>query len=222
MWRRLITGNRKAGTRFHDHNGWLLDTFGFLYLPKSVLTTLLAKLANRYAELPMLGFRAIKRLDRLIKSDWKILEFGSGMSTIWLARRCELLVSIEVNADWRQIVQSRLARRFLTNVDYRLCNYSDAHILADYDDAGFDLVLVDGVRRDRAMMTALEKVRPGGYIYLDNSDYPHEEYQTARAMLLNAAGGESSVQIFRDLTPSRVWVTEGILARVTAEPITPR
>ena len=170
MWRRLITGNRKAGTRFHDHNGRLLDASGFCYLPKSVLSTLLVKLAKRYAELPALGFRAIKHLDRLIKPDWKILEFGSGMSTVWLARRCESLVSIEVDANWGQIVTSRLARRSLTDVDYRLCNYSDAHVLADYGDSYFDLVVVDGVRRDRAMMTALQKVRPGGYIYLDNSD----------------------------------------------------
>lgn len=219
MWPRLITGNRKAGTRFHNHHGRLLDAAGFLYLPKSIVTALLAKITNRRAELPLLGFRAIKHLAGLIQPDWKILEFGSGMSTVWFARRCQQLVSIEINPEWHGIVQSALEKNSLTNVDYRLCNYRDAHELADYDDSYFDLVLIDGVRRDQAMMTAIEKVKPGGYIYLDNSDYPDKTYQTARVMLLKTARGESPVVIFNDLTPSRVWVTEGMLGRITSKPV---
>jgi hypothetical protein len=212
-WGRLITGNRKAGTRFHNHNGQLLDAAGFLYLPKSVLTALYARLTKQYSEVPLLGFRASKHLARLINPDWKVLEFGSGMSTIWFARRCASIVSIEINEDFFELLSARLAAKSLTNVDYRLRDYQDSAELADYEDSYFDLVLVDGVRRDRAMMTAIEKVKPGGYIYLDNSDYPHKEYQTARAMLLKAAGAEP-VRVFNDLTPSRVWVTEGMLARI--------
>jgi hypothetical protein len=211
MWKRLITGNRKAGTRFHNHNGRLLDAGGFLYLPQSILTTLAVKIAKRQPELPLLGFRAIQHLDRLIEPDWKLLEFGSGMSTVWFAQRCRELVSIEINPHWYEQVQAKLAQRGLTNVDYRLCRPSDASLLADYPQGHFDLVLVDGIRRDRAMTTAIEKVKPGGYVFLDNSDYPHQEYQAAKELLLGVA---SSVAVFNDLTPSRVWVTEGTLGRV--------
>jgi predicted O-methyltransferase YrrM len=88
-------------------------------------------------------------------------------------------------------------------------------VLEDYEDSHFDLVLVDGVARDCAMMTAIAKVKPGGYIYMDNTDSPDRSYRVARSMLMRAAGGEANVHVFNDLTPSRVYVTEGTLARVS-------
>lgn len=215
MWPRLITGKRKRGTRLHNHAGRLLDAAGFRYLPRSLLTTLSLKLANRRAELPLLSFRAIKRLDRLIAPDWKVLEFGSGMSTIWFARRCGALVSVETDRGWYDSVSKMLAERGLGNVDYRFRAPSEAHVLEEYEDSHFDLALVDGVARDCAMMTAIAKVKPGGYIYMDNTDSPDRSYKVARSMLLRAAGGEANVQVFNDLTPSRVYVTEGTLARVS-------
>src|SRR5438874_13577508 len=97
MLARLIKGDGIRKSRLHNYNGQFLDAAGFLYLPQSILTTLSLKLAHRRPELPWLGFRAIKHLDRLIKPDWRVLEFGSGMSTIWFARRCATLVSIKTH-----------------------------------------------------------------------------------------------------------------------------
>jgi hypothetical protein len=201
-------------TRLHNNSGRILDAAGFLYLPESILTSLSVKLARRRPELPLLGFRAIKHLARIIRPGWRVLEFGSGMSTVWLARRCELLVSIETNRLWYNEIKSALARRSLKNVDYKFRDPQKAHVLKDYEASSFDLVLVDGLRRDRAMMTALLKVKAGGYVYLDNSDEPFTEHQTARAMLEAAGGGAASVKIFNDLTPARFCVTEGMLAQI--------
>ncbi len=214
MLSRLLTGREKRKTRLHNYNGELLDAAGFLYLPQSILTTLSLKLTNRRPELPWLGFRAIKYLDHLIQPDWNILEFGSGMSTIWFARRCASLVSIETNRAWHAAVTAMLAQRGLQNVNYRIVTQSEGHLLEDYEDSFFDLVLVDGVSRDQAMITALKKVKPGGYVYLDNSDMPYAAHRSARAMLLRAAGEESNVKVFNDLSPARIFVNEGILASV--------
>ena len=218
MLTRLLTAGEKRKTRLHNYNGQLLDAAGFLYLPQSILTTLALKLAHRRPELPWLGFRAIKYLDRLIQPDWRVLEFGSGMSTIWFARRCGALVSIETNRAWYDAIKRLLAARALTNVDFRLCAPAEAHLLPDYEDSFFDLVLVDGLNRDQAMLTALTKVKPGGYIYLDNSDMPYRAHRTAKAMLLKAAGGEANVRIFNDLSPARISVNEGILAAIAQKP----
>ncbi len=213
MWQ-LITGKRKKGTRLHNHQGRFMDTAGLVNLPGSILTTVSVKLTRRFPELPLLSFRAIRRLNRLIQNDWKILEFGSGMSTLWFARRCELLVSVETSVEWYGLITTMLADTKLQNVDYRLRQPATAHLLQDYRDSFFDFVLVDGANRHLAMQTALAKVKTGGYVYLDNTDSPHPDYQTAREMLRRAAGGDSNISIFNDLTPSRVYVTEGMLARV--------
>ena len=58
--------------------------------------------------------------------------------------------------------------------------------MADRDES-FDFALVDGYRRDVAVSTAIRKVRPGGFVYLDNSDVPDAEHSSARSILLGAA-----------------------------------
>lgn len=212
MWTRLISGNGLRRTRLHNHDGRLIDARGLLYLPRSVLTALALKVTGRRPELPWIGFRAIERLEQLIRHDWRVLEFGSGMSTLWFARRCGRLVSVETNPGWHERVRRMLAERNLTNVDYRLRDKASAHVLDDCEDSSFDLVLVDGPRRDLAVLTAIRKVKPGGYVYLDNTDAPVRDNKVARAALLAAAGGPSRVRFFNDLTPARVSVTEGMLA----------
>lgn len=217
MWKRLVSGNGRRRTRLHNHNGRLLDAEGLLYLPRSILTALSLKLIRRRPELPWIGFRAIEHLERIIAPDWEVLEFGSGMSTLWFARRCKLLVSVETDKAWYDAIKSKLAERGLGNVDYRLRDKSEAHVLNDYEDSCFDLVLVDGPRRDLSVITAIRKVKPGGYVYLDNTDAPIRENQIAKSVLISAAGGEANVKVFNDLTPARVCVTEGVLAAMPSE-----
>lgn len=42
--------------------------------------------------------------------------------------------------------------------------------IEEYPDESFDLVLVDGRHRSFCIPHAIPKVRPGGYLMLDNSD----------------------------------------------------
>lgn len=214
MLTRLIKGDGMRKSRLHNYNGQFLDASGFLYLPRSLRTTLLFKLANRRPELPWLGFRAINHLGKLIKPNWSVLEFGSGMSTIWFARRCGLLVSVETDRSWYDSVRTILSQKNFHNVDYRLSEKSEHEAVSDYQDATFDLVLVDGYERDRVMKTAISKVKHGGYIYLDNSDVPYREHQTAKALLVAAAGAEAEIRTFNDLYPTQFGVNEGTLVRV--------
>ena len=53
--------------------------------------------------------------------------------------------------------------------------------IEEYPDRYFDLVFVDGMARLSCIFHALSKIRPGGYLLLDNSDLP--EYKEARSFL---------------------------------------
>lgn len=218
MFTRLIKGDGMRKSRLHNYNGQFLDPSGFLYLPRSIRTTLLFKLANRRPELPWLGFRAINHFGKLVQPNWSVLEFGSGMSTVWFARRCGFLVSVETDRCWHDAVRTILSQKSFDNVDYRLSERSEHEAVADYQDSTFDLVLVDGYERDRVMQTAISKVKRGGYIYLDNSDVPYREHRTAKALLMEAAGSESGIRVFNDLYPTQFGVNEGMLARVFNKP----
>jgi len=211
IWTRWLSGDGMRPSRFHNYQGELLDLAGFCYLPQCLLSTLVKKLSGRRPEMPWLGYRAIRSLDRLIKKDWQVLEYGSGMSSLWLAGRCRWLVSVEHDQAWSRFLREELARRGAGNVDYQVLTEERYPEMGSYPDHSFDLVLIDGIRRDEAAGTALRKVKPGGYIYLDNSDVPYPEYQRARQRLLGAARRPRGFRFFNDLCPTHVAVTQGLL-----------
>jgi predicted O-methyltransferase YrrM len=121
---------------------------------------------------------AVGWLGRRMRADWSVLELGSGRSTAWFARRAGSLISFEDNEYWYPQTRERLDAAGLTNVDLRLRAVEDfPGEVAALPDESFDLVIVDfleapAVTRIDALKPAMEKVRPGGYLLLDDSDRP--------------------------------------------------
>jgi len=98
----------------------------------------------------------------------RCLEFGSGASTSWLARRFGKVVSVEHDAAWFD----RVDRRRPPNVDLRLVSGGDPErYLAALDEGDpWDLVVIDGLHRSACLPRALGRLAPGGLVLLDNSD----------------------------------------------------
>lgn len=113
------------------------------------------------------------------------LEFGSGRSTIWLAKRIRYLVSVEHDVKWHARVSAKLGEAGLlgTTVDYRLrpCDPegdyhgSYVHVVRTLAPASLDFCLVDGVARDHCTLAALDLLKPGGALIIDNANWyiPH-------------------------------------------------
>lgn len=97
-----------------------------------------------------------------------MLEWGSGMSTLWFAQRVQNLTSIEDYQPWYDKVKLTLDK--VQNVDYQLKTGNDYFTLDNYLDRTFDFILIDGSERGNCAKTAITKIKRGGYIYLDNSD----------------------------------------------------
>jgi predicted O-methyltransferase YrrM len=209
---RLVTGDGQRKSRFHTYSGEPIDWQGLRYLPHAVGTTLLAKVFSYRVRAPWMGFRAVAHIKSLIGPDSLVLEFGSGMSSEFFAQRCRKLVSIESDPEWYARMLRRFEERRFQNVDYRLLTEDDYTNIEGYPDHSFDFVLVDGARRTESARTALAKVKPGGHVYLDNSDVPY--FQRARATLIEAAASDpGAVRVFRDLCPTQIAVSEGLLVR---------
>jgi predicted O-methyltransferase YrrM len=212
---KVIAGGPKAKSRLHSLDGDLLDLAGLRYLPRAVLSTLGRKLFGHRPGVPWLGYRAIRYLDGLLQADWQMIEFGSGMSTVWFAKRVNHVYSIEDYAPWYEKVKVIFDKFGVNNVTYKLLTESD-YANADFvSDQSMDFVLVDGSQRDACMRTALKKIKPGGWIYLDNADQEANDRKIARRLLLDqvqARGG--SYQYFVDFAPTYVIVTKGLLAQV--------
>jgi hypothetical protein len=105
-------------------------------------------------------------------------EFGSGRSTLWLARRCAHLTSVEHDEAWHATVLATLAVEGITHVDYQ-CHPRDepdapgdrsayAQVAQFLGDESIDFALVDGLYRDYVTLFLLPKIRPGGMLIIDN------------------------------------------------------
>ncbi len=112
------------------------------------------------------------------------LEFGSGRSTRWFAEQVGHITSIEHNAGWFAIVQKQLAEAKISNVDYRLVPLGHPESeperpayapLPDYvaaadamPDRSLDFAVVDGHYRTNCVRRLLPKIKPGGYLLVDD------------------------------------------------------
>ena len=214
LWQRVVCGDGLRRTRFHDREGCFVDLAALGGLPRAAATAALLKLFAWRPETPWLGFRAIRRIDHLLQPHWRLLEFGSGMSTVWFARRVSHIVSVETNFEWQARVNALLDHRGLSQrVEQRLVPKSLEGLSATLP-RDFDFVLVDGETRDVAAELAVAAVKPGGYIYLDNSDVPWADHMAARQRLLDAREPSSPAIFFTDFCHGQIAVTQGLLVKV--------
>jgi hypothetical protein len=146
--------------------------------------------------MPWIPFAARAFLDGLLRPTDRVWEWGAGGSSLYFAERAAAVVSVEEDANWRDFIADELAARSLGNVDLRLIPpvegvpgedvsdpacYCEPHreglsyrdyVVAIDGEAGesLDLVFVDGAARPSCIAHALPKLRPGGWLVLDNSD----------------------------------------------------
>jgi hypothetical protein len=169
---------------------------------------------------PWIPFAAATWLEHYLQFNMKVFEYGSGGSTIFLSERVGQVYSVEHDKDWHALVSKALAQRGITNCSYQLHEPKpivgafsavdnsqvprfiyddyypgttvDEYVGASdaYPDHTFDLVLVDGRVRTACIEHAISKIRPGGYLMLDNSNnddvaeivyklrpHPHTEFR---------------------------------------------
>lgn len=118
-------------------------------------------------------------VEQLVVPGMRILEWGSGGSTVLFAEKGADVICIEHDASWVKLLKSELARRKLgAQVDINqidlTANYVD---IVDQLAGNFDLVIVDGRRRVECVSKAHNRVVPGGWLVLDDSD--REAYSPA-------------------------------------------
>ena len=135
---------------------------------------------------PWLCAGTIAFLNQALNREMVGVEFGSGRSTRWLAARLKTLVSVEQNSEWYQIVTDQLKQAGIQNVDYRMIPTehpeseperevyvpipSYVAVLNEFEDNSIDFVLVDGHYRSTCIKAAVSKIRPGGYLVVDDTN----------------------------------------------------
>ncbi|QZH75086.1 MAG: class I SAM-dependent methyltransferase [Erythrobacter sp.] len=109
----------------------------------------------------------------------RVFEYGSGASTVWLARRAAEVISVEHDRDWHRIIEPLVAGTGNATVlprDLQGSDYIDAIATAG---GQFDLVVIDGRRRNDCLQSALPFLKPGGIVLFD--DTSRSRYRVAIA-----------------------------------------
>jgi predicted O-methyltransferase YrrM len=122
---------------------------------------------------PWLTPGSIVALERLLTPEMKILEFGSGGSTIFFSRRCKSVKTFEMNETWYHKVKANLSD--LTNATIVLGTALDIRqAIIKEPTEYYDVILADSgpSYKDRLHFAndSVPKLKIGGYLVIDNYD----------------------------------------------------
>ena len=199
------------------------------------VTSFLPTYSPLAAGVPWMTYKATRWLDRYLREDMSVFEYGSGGSTVFFAKRVHKVVFVEHDAAWHRQVSEALQRNGLTNCEYllrepeqappdRSAEYRwDRYTSTDRESAGFvfdayvrsidtfpegsfDLLSSTVVLGPRASTTGSRRYGPAACV-LDDSDRP--EYADAADWLAPRPRKD-----FRGTSPVAGTLTQGSLWRI--------
>lgn len=157
-------------------------------------------LEDKKKQIPWIVFRAKKFLDDYLKKDMKVFEWGSGGSTIYFCKKVNNVFAIEHDETWYNEVKEVISKENINNCEYYLIKPIKNQLLTampynallnnsktfdryksysfkkyvrkidEYPDRYFDFIFVDGRARAGCIKHAINKVKKGGILMLDNSE----------------------------------------------------
>lgn len=164
---------------------------------------------------PWLNKPAVEMLVGWLQPEYRGLEWGSGRSTLWLARKVSFLVSIEHDRSWYTRISRQLKEQGFSNVDYRFCEKESDYVsVADQlPQESLDFVLVDGIARGQCALAAVPKLKTGGLLILDNSNWflPSASRSPNSRRLSQGSASEVWNVFLSELKRWRcTWTTDGV------------
>lgn len=175
---------------------------------------------------PWLTRSSINFLSSYLSKEDIGFEFGSGRSTIWLAKRVKTLYSQEHDNKWFNKVNYLIKFNNLSNVFYNLHGYSQevndtsdafnedyVRSLVSIKDNSLDFVLVDGVYRSICALQSLSKIKPGGILIIDNINWylPSKSYSPASVKLGQKPASPFWEMFLKNTEGWRVfWTSSGV------------
>ena len=131
--------------------------------------------------IPWYTYPAIEFLQQLDLSNRTVFEYGSGNSTLFWAARAARVVTVEDDERWSKDLTAKVPANCVVLQEADLHRFVDS--IHRYPE-GFDIIAVDGPARGRTRFkcanAALQRLKPGGMIILDNADWLPDSAQLLR------------------------------------------
>lgn len=146
---------------------------------------------------PWLTQDSNKFLEQYLTKEDNVLEFGSGGSTLFFAKKCKHIVTFEHDILWYNKIITEIKKKDLKNI--QLNYFQDESYYKEVNklnDQFFDVVLVDGIFRAECTKLSLPKIKNGGILIIDNANW----------YLPNNSLSPNSKRKFEENNEDRKWV----------------
>ena len=180
-----------------------------------------------HPSVPWLTRQAVEILDDRLKPTDVGLEWGSGRSTIWFARRVAHLTSIEHNDHWYRRIKKMLSDKGIDNVELLFAALEAkgqgqpeyVRAAAELPKASLDFVLVDGRLRDQCTEVAMQLLKPSGMLIIDDAArYIQHPYCCPQSVVAqNGPPSQLWAKIAKELQAlgaEVIWTSDGVTATV--------
>ncbi len=135
---------------------------------------------DRLGICPWFTYAAIEMLDQIVVPNARVLEIGSGLSTVWWALRGGKVYSIEASEAWAyRTMEIAKTHGVGSQIEVVVCNDIESALSEIHFASGkFDVVVNDGLEPRGKLGDALvSKLDKGGIFVWDNSE--RVEYEQA-------------------------------------------
>ena len=164
--------------------------------------------------IPWLSYPAIEWLKRIDLSKARIFEYGSGNSTIFWAKRCKEIFSVENNPNWYK----RILKELKTFKNTALILEEDQKKYIDTIsklNKNFDVIIIDGAYRKSCAKKALKHINKNGMVILDNADWFPNTSKMLRKKGLRQIDFVGFGPINHYVTNTAVFIKNNFLSRTT-------
>jgi hypothetical protein len=118
--------------------------------------------------IPWYTYSAIEYLSQFDYSDKNIYEYGSGNSSLFWAERCKYLRSVEIDESWFSLGEKNKKDNQTLFLARNETEYINTIATGN---TKYDLIVIDGICRLDCAKLAVQFLKEGGIIILDNSDW---------------------------------------------------
>ena len=156
------------------------------------------------APIPWWTYSCIDFLQPLLQKRLRVFEYGSGNSTLWLARHVSSVLSIENKKAWYDQVCHALP----DNVELRHVSLGAKNHYADSvleNNRLYHLIVVDGRERDRCVRNSVSRLTDCGVLLLDDTE--RSEYRLIRESLVENGFKALDFWGMRPITASKSCTT---------------
>lgn len=136
----------------------------------------------------------IAAVEKILRPDMNVFEWGSGSSTVWLARRARRIWSVDHDKFWRAKI-CKWARREGISGKIKVFIYPFENI-GYYESVNrprtdIDFIVVDGRNRVECFKKAAGRVKRGGFIMVDDT----------HRLLYRPVYDVSGIEVAREIAP---------------------